>query len=203
MAGADELRLKFVVVGDAGVGKTSLHTRINHKEVYEPFVSDIGVDFAVKRVDLGHVTAKIQFWDTAGQERFRAISNAYFRGTHGLMVVFDITSRESFDHVEEHCKNASLHAPDAVKVLVGNKMDLASDQRVVSTDEAQKLADKMSISYWETSAKTSENVEEMFISFVRQVVSKQEQLQGAQTNNSKGVEVKQQGANDQPAGSCC
>eukprot|EP00475_Leptophrys_vorax_P005255 TRINITY_DN13188_c0_g1_i1.p1 TRINITY_DN13188_c0_g1~~TRINITY_DN13188_c0_g1_i1.p1 ORF type:complete len:124 (+),score=48.02 TRINITY_DN13188_c0_g1_i1:72-443(+) len=96
----------------------------------------------------------------------------YYRGSHGIMLVYDITSRNSFDKLEKHLENANLHAQDAAKVLVGNKIDLASAEREVATDEALKLAKRFGMSHYETSAKTTDGVEEMFVSFVRQAFDK-------------------------------
>merc|ERR1712230_278230 len=101
-------------------------------------------------------------WDTAGQERFRTITSSYYRGAHGIIVVYDVTDKESFNNVKHWIQEIEKYAADGVnKLLVGNKCDLAS-KKVVSFDEAKELADSLSVNFLETSAKNALNVEQAF-----------------------------------------
>ena len=128
----------------------------------ETFVPTIGVDFKIKTINVNNMNIKFQVWDTAGQERFRTIISSYYKGAHGILLVYDITLKESFeslnDWLNEIKKNTSKNI---VKVLIGNKIDL-NDKRVISFDEAKEFADNNSMKYIETSAKTSTNVDQAF-----------------------------------------
>lgn len=128
----------------------------------ETHVSTIGVDFKIQTIHLSNRTIKLQIWDTAGQERFRSITSSYYRGAHGIVVVFDVTNRDSFENIKSWLQEIDRFATnDVQKLLVGNKIDLV-EERQVSTQEAQQQAESFSIPYVETSAKNSTNVEEVF-----------------------------------------
>ena len=104
----------------------------------------------------------MQVWDTAGQERFRTITASYYRGSNGIIVVYDVTDRDSFDHVSYWMKEIErLATPDVCKLLVGNKADL-TEKRAVTTEEGQALANQFGVTFVETSAKENTNVEEIF-----------------------------------------
>merc|ERR1711860_59008 len=114
-------------------------------------------------------TMKLQIWDTAGQERFRTITSSYYRGAQGIIVVYDVTDKESFNNVKYWVQEIEKYAANGVnKVLVGNKCDLSS-KKVVSYDEAKELADSLNIEFLETSAKNAHNVEQTFQSMVHEI----------------------------------
>merc|ERR1712066_710538 len=107
-------------------------------------------------------TVKLQIWDTAGQERFRTITSSYYRGAHGIIIVYDVTDKESFNNVKHWVQEIDKYASETVdKLLVGNKCDQSS-KKVVSYDEAKELADSLGIKFMETSAKNAHNVEQAF-----------------------------------------
>ena len=143
----------------------------------ESFISTIGVDFVrtnqkIKTVDIDRKIFKLQIWDTAGQEKFRTITSSYYRGAHGIIIVFDLTNKDSFLNVSNWMNEITKYASDNVnKLLIGNKSDLA-DRRVVTTEEAKELADSLGVSYIETSAKTSTGVEESFIKMTASIKTK-------------------------------
>lgn len=123
-------------------------------------MTTIGVDFKTKHLEIDGTPVKLQIWDTAGQEKFRAITKAYYRGAHGILVVFDISRRDTFNQVKmwiDSIKDASTDTIDVI--LVGNKADL---DRAVTKEEAQELATQSGIKYYETSAKENTNVEDAF-----------------------------------------
>jgi len=154
--------LKILLIGDSGVGKSSLLLRFAENEFCDTFTSTIGVDFKVKTIEIGERTVKLQIWDTAGQERFRTITSSYYRGAHGILVVFDVTNPETFTNVQKWLTEVERYALEGVtKVLVGNKCDLES-LRKVSRQEAQEFADQLGLIYLETSAKSASNVTEVF-----------------------------------------
>jgi len=153
---------KLLLIGDSGVGKSCLLLRFADDTYTESYISTIGVDFKIRTLDLEGKTVKLQIWDTAGQERFRTITSSYYRGAHGIIVVYDVTDKESFNNVKHWMQEIDKYAADGVnKLLVGNKCDLAS-KKVVSYDEAKELADSLGVQFMETSAKNAHNVEQAF-----------------------------------------
>jgi Ras-related protein Rab-1A len=116
-----------------------------------------------------HKTIKLQIWDTAGQERFRTITSSYYRGAHGIIVVYDVTDMDSFTNVKQWLHEIDRYAADNVnKILVGNKSDLEAT-RVVTTEQGQEFADSLGMVFVETSAKTNSNVEQAFLAMTTQI----------------------------------
>eukprot|EP00397_Hematodinium_sp_SG-2012_P054535 GEMP01065843.1.p1 GENE.GEMP01065843.1~~GEMP01065843.1.p1 ORF type:complete len:207 (+),score=38.99 GEMP01065843.1:73-693(+) len=153
---------KLLLIGDSGVGKSCLLLRFADNTYTESYISTIGVDFKIRTIEQEGKVVKLQIWDTAGQERFRTITSSYYRGAHGIIIVYDVTDRESFNSVKHWIEEISRYAAEgANKLLVGNKCDLQS-KKVVSYDEAKDLADSLNIKFLETSAKNAHNVEEAF-----------------------------------------
>ncbi|KAJ2767732.1 ras GTPase [Coemansia nantahalensis] len=160
---------KLLLIGDSGVGKSCLLLRFADDTYTESYISTIGVDFKIRTIELDGKTVKLQIWDTAGQERFRTITSSYYRGAHGIIVVYDVTESESFGNVKQWLQEIDRYASEGVnKLLVGNKSDLA-DKRSVDFTEAQEFAKSLSISFLETSAKDSTNVENAFLTMARQI----------------------------------
>ena len=123
-------------------------------------------------MDLDSKVVKMQIWDTAGQERFRTITSSYYRGAHGIIVVYDVTDRESFKNVENWMKEISRYASENVsKLLVGNKSDIEG-KKVVSYEEGKELADQLGVKFLETSAKTAQNVESAFLTMSSEIKSR-------------------------------
>ncbi|MFW9831231.1 MAG: Rab family GTPase [Candidatus Thorarchaeota archaeon] len=153
---------KIVLVGDAEVGKTSLTTRFAYGTFTDGYISTLGVDFIVKSLPINNYIVKLQAWDTAGQERYAGVRPIYYRGAKGALLVFDITTRQSFVNVEKWFNQIRKYSgADVPIVLVGNKLDLA-DTRVVSTDEVQIYTGQKNMVYFETSAKTDYAVNDVF-----------------------------------------
>jgi len=153
---------KVLIIGNSGVGKSCLLLRFAENLFSENYISTIGVDFKIRKIQLEGKTIKLQIWDTAGQERFKTITKSYYRGSNGIVVVYDITDRESFEHVQHWMSEIDMHASsDVCRLLVGNKADL-TEERTVKTEEGETLARQFGIPFLETSAKESLNVEVMF-----------------------------------------
>merc|ERR1711976_504564 len=153
---------KVVLIGDSGVGKSNLLSRFTRNEFNLETKSTIGVEFATRSIQTENKTIKAQIWDTAGQERYRAITSAYYRGAVGALLVYDISKQITFENVERWLNELRDHADSNIVImLVGNKSDL-KHLRAVSTDEAAQFAEKHGLSFIETSALESTNVEEAF-----------------------------------------
>ena len=154
--------LKYVIVGDASVGKSNLLLRYSHGQFREEYQLTIGVEFGSNNVVVDDKVYRIQIWDTAGQENFRSITRSYYKNSACALIVYDITRRVSFESLSdwiEDCKNSSPKT--VVMVLVGNKCDLAQN-REVNEEEGREFAEKHGMLFFETSAKTGQNVEELF-----------------------------------------
>merc|ERR1712032_425452 len=160
---------KLLLIGDSGVGKSCLLLRFADDTFTENYISTIGVDFKIRTIELEGKTIKLQIWDTAGQERFRTITSSYYRGAHGIIVVYDVTDNESFNNVKQWLHEIDRYACENVnKLLVGNKSDLTS-KRAVSAEQGKEFADSIGIEFLETSAKTSTNVEQAFLTMASQI----------------------------------
>jgi len=158
-----DVLLKVVMVGDSGVGKSCLLKRFASKEWQDGYISTIGVDFEIVTLKLNNQVVKLQIWDTAGQERFHNITTSYYRGAHAIMLVYDITSSQSFQNVSaKWLEQIRMYANrDCVVLVVGNKSDL-TDQRAVTTEAAQELAEHFSLDVMDASAKDGVNVDRAF-----------------------------------------
>jgi Ras-related protein Rab-1A len=163
---------KLLLIGESRVGKSSIINRFSGDSFTDNTMSTVGVDFKNREMIIDDKPVKLQIWDSAGQERFRSIVTSYYRGAHGVMVVYDTTARESFEKVKDWMAQLDEHAAEsACRVLVGNKCDLTS-KRAVSAEEGQALAESLGVPFLETSAKTSTNVEAAFVTLARQVRAK-------------------------------
>ncbi|KAJ7543180.1 hypothetical protein O6H91_09G028200 [Diphasiastrum complanatum] len=160
---------KIVLIGDSAVGKSQLLSRFSRNEFSLESKSTIGVEFQTRTIVVDHKTIKAQIWDTAGQERYRAITSAYYRGAVGAMLVYDITKRQTFDHVTRWLEELKGHADNNIVImLVGNKADLDS-LRAVSTEEATEYAEKEELCFIETSALEATNVENAFFTVLTEI----------------------------------
>lgn len=154
---------KILLVGDSGVGKSSLMQRFAEDFFPTSFFPTIGVDFKFKNIELNNLLIKLQIWDTAGQERFRAITTSYYRGAHGVALVYDISNKKSFEDIENWLEDVRKYAKEnIVTLLIGNKSDLIN-QREVSFDDGKKLAGLHGMIFIETSAKEMTNVNKAMI----------------------------------------
>ncbi|MHA1698653.1 MAG: GTP-binding protein [Promethearchaeota archaeon] len=159
---------KVIVLGDGGCGKTALTVRFAQGFFQESYKMTVGVDFSVKLIDVGDTRVKLQIWDTGGQERFSFVRPLYYRGAMGALLVFDVTNRESFDHLPNWIEELEANTEKVPYVLVGNKIDLP---RVVSSKEAIEFAKQFNIKYYyETSAKTGEEVGDCFLGLAYEMI---------------------------------
>ncbi|CAN8067553.1 unnamed protein product [Agarophyton chilense] len=161
---------KILLVGDSGVGKSSILLRFTD-DVFEPMQPTIGVDFKVKAFNVDNRRVKMTIWDTAGQERFRTLTSAYYRGAHGVILVYDVSKRETFEALKQvWLKEVAMYStkPAAVKMVVGNKVDI--EQRQVSREEGLEFARQQSTLFVESSAKTATGVQQTFEELLRKIL---------------------------------
>ncbi|KAJ7957024.1 Ras-related protein [Quillaja saponaria] len=175
---------KLLVIGDSGVGKSSLLLSFI-SDSFEDLSPTIGVDFKVKYVEIGGKKLKLAIWDTAGQERFRTLTSSYYRGAQGIIMVYDVTRRETFTNLSEvWAKEIDLHSTnqDCIKMLVGNKVDKDSD-RAVTKKEGINFAREYGCLFIECSAKTRVNVQQCFEELVLKILDTPSLL----AEGSKGI----------------
>lgn len=193
---------KLVLIGDSGVGKSCLLLRFADDNFTDSYISTIGVDFRFRTITIDKKTVKLQIWDTAGQERFRTITSAYYRGADGIIMVYDVTNQESFEHVEEWLSEVDRYANENTsKLLVGNKADLVDD-KVVQEETAQRFAEKLGVPFLETSAKTATNVDAAFLTMAKELI-KQRTEKPAKTGKSGNVVISGGGGSGSSKPGCC
>jgi len=166
-----ECTVQLLMIGDSGVGKSSLLLRYSDNSFNKSYMATIGIDFRCKTVEMEgcQKPVQVQVWDTAGQERFRVLTRNYFRGADGIMLTFDVTNRPSFENVGYWMRQiVELAGHDVIVYLVGNKAD-RTDHRVILQDEGKRLANKYCIPYFECSAKSGSGVHEAYASITREV----------------------------------
>eukprot|EP00258_Populus_trichocarpa_P001719 XP_002300953.3 probable protein phosphatase 2C 11 [Populus trichocarpa] len=198
-----EYLFKLLLIGDSGVGKSTLLLSFTSKN-FEDLSPTIGVDFKVKHVTIGGKKLKLAIWDTAGQERFRTLTSSYYRGAQGIIMVYDVTRRETFTNLSEiWAKEIDLYSTnqDCIKMLVGNKVDKESE-RVVTKKEGIDFAREYGCLFLECSAKTRVNVEQCFEELVLKILETPSLLAEGSSGVKKNI-FKQKPPEDVTTSSCC
>ncbi|KAG8951465.1 Ras- protein Rab-18A [Tulasnella sp. 424] len=166
------LNIKLLLIGNSSVGKSSLLLRFADETFLTEDESSatIGVDFRVSKMEVGGRRVKLSIWDTAGQERFRTITSSYYRGAQGIILVYDVSNRESFEALPKWFTELETYvSPSVVKILVGNKVD-KEFSRAVSEDEGRKFAERMDTLFVEASAKSNIGVQDAFKEVVNKII---------------------------------
>ncbi|KAG9389656.1 Small GTPase superfamily [Carpediemonas membranifera] len=164
--------MKLLLIGDSAVGKSCLLLRFSEDQFTPSFITTLGIDFKLRVIETNGKKIKLQIWDTAGQERFRTITNAYYRGAMGVILVYDVTSRQSFENIQHWMTNIAKNASgDVNKIIIGNKCD-DEENRQVQTEEGQSLADQYGVPFLEASAKEDINVNEAFYQIAGDIVDR-------------------------------
>lgn len=162
MAKQYDILFRLLMLGDSGVGKTSVLRRFTESEFESSHISTIGVDFKMKTMEIDGVKVRVQIWDTAGQERYQTITKQYYRRAQGIIFVYDITNESSFQHISKWASDVDEFAPHRVqKILVGNKSD-EKPNRQVPMEQGIKLAKSYGMDFFETSASVNSNIIESF-----------------------------------------
>ena len=206
-----------MTIGDSGVGKSWLLLRWateNDKFTKTHSMFTVGIDFKMKSVEMDEKKVKVQVWDTAGQERFRTITTSYYRSSQGILLVYDITDKNTFQNIRSWMAQITQHADSNVnKILIGNKCDLHL-RRAVTYAEGEALAREYKIPFFETSAMTDINVDQAFMQIAREVKDRienedpteEDKSTGKKKTNKKGRKLKAE--DDTPklkkkGGGCC
>eukprot|EP01103_Thecamoeba_quadrilineata_P010317 TRINITY_DN218_c0_g1_i1.p1 TRINITY_DN218_c0_g1~~TRINITY_DN218_c0_g1_i1.p1 ORF type:complete len:208 (-),score=33.93 TRINITY_DN218_c0_g1_i1:135-728(-) len=177
-----DLLYKVLLIGDSGVGKSCLLLRFVDDTFTDGYISTIGVDFKIKTIKHDGKVIKLQIWDTAGQERFRTITSSYYRGAHGIIVVFDLTEPQTFDHVQLWIKEIDRYSSNTVtKLLIGNKCDQA---KAVEPESINRYVEEIKIPYVEASAKQAINVSQAFETMTKEIYEKLKVLTPAASGSS-------------------
>ena len=165
-----EFVFKILLLGDSEVGKSCFLMRYSDNVFVENYITTIGLDYKLKNVKLDSgKTIKVQLWDTAGQDKYRTIAKNYFKGSHGILLLYDITKQSSFNNIREWIQDIREEvSPKAIIFLIGNKIDLA-DQRKISKEMGIELAEEYKLPFFEASAKSGENVDEVFKALYKKI----------------------------------
>ena len=199
----EDYKLKLVVVGDSGVGKTNLIKRFANNTFNSNSKATVGVEFLSKSFKINNTVFKIEIWDTAGQERYKSITAAYYKGAKGALVVYDITSKISFENIDKWMLEIKEKSSKDLKLMIiGNKCDL-KDGRQVSNEEAMKKAADTGIALMETSALDSTNVKEAFHDLLKEmyieISAKITQMEQTLNENKEALQIE---TNDKKKGCC-
>lgn len=172
--------IKLILIGDTNVGKSSFLIKFIHDQFTGTNISTIGIDFSIKVITVDNETVKLQIWDTAGQERFRTITNSYYRGAEGIILMFDLTDKSSFDNLNRWMKDIQNYSRSNISVvLVGNKNDECTNKYTdgskqttqISSEAINEFMKKYNIvSFFETSTKDGSNVNEVFEEITRKIL---------------------------------
>jgi len=196
-------QFKLVLLGESAVGKSSLVLRFVKGQFTEFQESTIGAAFLTQTVLLNDTCLKFEIWDTAGQERYHSLAPMYYRGAHAAIVVYDITSKDSFDRAQNWVKELQRQGnPNIVIALAGNKLDLA-DHRQVTAEEAQVYSEENGLLFMETSAKTAMNVNELFVAIAKKLPKGQAKPPPSGRGTVQPSAQDETTAKKQSGGKCC
>ena len=166
--------IKLLTLGETEVGKTSIVLRYSDDKFHESKIATIGIDFKIKMIKKGNEKIKVSIYDTAGQERFKNIVKHYYKGANGVLLIFDITKRDTFEKLDYWLTDLQENSDNLDYLfiyLIGNKIDLEAERKV-STEEANKFAQEKNLSYIEVSAKTGFNIKKLFDETIKRTLEK-------------------------------
>ncbi|CAD8136030.1 unnamed protein product [Paramecium pentaurelia] len=185
-----EQLIKILLLGNSGVGKTQILLRYSENNFRTGYMCTIGVDFKIKKLQVDEKVVKMQIWDTAGQERYQTLTQNFYKGAMGILLVFALNNKDSLKDIDKWMNQIKQHTNEnIIKVLIGNKADIK--ERCISNEEAQSLATKYGIPYFETSAKDGTNINEVFLQ-VAKLIKNQHQDQQLNGNPNKLLQIHQE-----------
>jgi len=190
---------KLLMIGDSDVGKSSILLRFTEDKFDEEHPCTIGVDFKIKLVSFAGKKINLTIWDTAGQEKFRSLTSSYYRGTQGIVLVYDVTRRESFSNLEQWLNEIEMYSSNAevVKLLVGNKVD--KENREVTYEEGKAFAKAKNMLFIECSAKTRLGIQQAFEELVHRILD----TPNLWSSSPQGKTVTSTSTSDAQQGGCC
>ena len=209
-----EMIFKTLIIGDTNVGKSNLLLRYVKNDFSSEMKSTVGVEFGSKILKILGINVKVQIWDTAGQERYRSMTSSYFKGSKGVLIVYDITNYSSFESVDRWINEFRMKSEEnSAIILVGNKNDI-EEERKVTKEEGEEKAKKYNLAFFETSAKDGKNVEEAFKCLFEKVVEnyikkkeknekKGELLQSDENGENINLDFNNKDINDIKKKKCC
>ena len=188
-----DMIFKIVLIGDTSVGKTNILSKYLSDEFDPESKATVGVEFGTKNFKIENNIVKVQIWDTAGQERYRSITNAYYKGAKGSLLVYDITNRKSFDNLDRWISDLKTNGDSSLSiVLLGNKSDL-ENQRQISIQEGKDKAALFNVAFMETSALNGNNIERAFDELISDVYKNHKELfeksAKVQISDNKGIDL--------------
>ena len=196
---------QFLLLGDTEVGKTCLINRYTNGVFREEYISTVGIDFYTKQEEINNKTVQVKIWDTVGQERFRALTTSFLRNAEGVVIVFDVTSQESFDNVKGWINSVKSNIGENVIpiIIVGNKIDM-ENMREISKEDGNKIVSENGFKYFETSAKTGKGVDEAFKELVNQILDIQDKNDDEKVDERPSVKIhKDNNKDNQKKKGCC
>ena len=205
-----DLIFKIVLIGDSSVGKTNIFSRYLNDEFDPESKSTVGVEFGTKNFKIENNIVKVQIWDTAGQERYRSITNAYYKGAKGCLLVYDITNKTSFDDLDKWISDLKSNGDDKVSIiLAGNKSDLDS-QRAITLEEGKQKAEFHKMAFMETSALNGNNIEKAFTELISDIFKNHHSLSDKKDNikleqaiNLENIDDKDEEKEESVKKGCC
>jgi len=204
-----QMEAKVVLLGDSGVGKTSVAVRYVQGLFAEDQPSTIGASFFTKRLQADDYKVKMQIWDTAGQERFRSMAPMYFRGSQGAVVMYDVGNEESFAGVETWINDLRSNVEGPLSIaIVGNKCDIEPEKRLISSDRGKEFALNHDCLFFETSAKNDTGIADLFQRICQEIVKAHVKSQASMparpaASQSQGIFLDNKHNNSAPAKSGC
>ena len=196
---------QILLLGDTQVGKTCLINRYTNGVFKEEYTSTVGIDFYTKPEEINNKTVQVKIWDTVGQERFRALTPSFLRNAEGVVIVFDVTSQDSFDNVKGWINSIKSNLGEKIIpiIIVGNKIDM-ENMREISKEDGNKTASENGFKYFETSAKTGKGVDEAFKEIVNQILDIQDKNDDEKVDERPSVKIhKDNNKDNQKKKGCC